>query len=467
MSEPTKLEKAVNHALSDRQAIERRYSLARTGNGYNFSSDTKRVNAWCEYGFPNDLQFWDYLSLYERHGVAHGAVHTILDKCWQDQPWIVEGDETRKKDDETPWESGVRQLFKRLQLWRHFKDADRRRLVGHYAGLILQVADNLDWRMPLERGGGELVKIIPAWEGQLTPSEWDNDPTSPRYGEVRSWQYAEAQVRDTDHPGPTQARQIHWSRVVILGDHVNGVPFLRAGYNDAVSLEKIGGGAGETFLKNASRQVSVNFDKEVNLDSIAAAYGVSVDELSEKYNEMARDLNRGVDAMMITQGAQVDSLVSNMPDPDKPFSVIMQSFAASVRLPSKVLVGNQTGERASTEDVKQLDQRGQGRRESELTYDVEAFVSRLMEYGLIEGVNEFTVAWTDLTESSMSDKLANLKSATEAIRNIVGTGIADGDAPLMDVNELRELVDLEGHEELSMPGEGADDDEELDSQNQQ
>lgn len=456
MGQPTKLELAVNHAISERQSILERQRLAGLGNGYNMSSDTKRPSAWCEYGFPNDLTFWDYLGLYERHGIAHGAVHILLDKCWQDEPWIVQGDETNRKDDETPWEADLRRMFKRLQLWRHFKDADRRRMVGHYGGLILQVADNLDWQQPLERGGGDLVKVIPAWEGQLRPAEWDNDPTSPRYGEVRMWQYTEANVQDSDRPGPGQTRTIHWSRVVIIGDYHDGVPLLRAGYNDAITLEKISGGSGETFLKNASRQIAVNFDKDVNLDSIAAAYGVSVDELSEKYNDAARDLNRGNDAMLITQGASTTPLVSNMPDADKPFGVALQSFAASVRLASKVIAGNQTGERASTEDVKQLNSRGQGRRESELTYDIQAFVERLMEYGLIDQVPEFTVAWTDLNESSMSEKLEIVKSATEAIRNLTGTGVADGDAPLMDVNELRDILGLQGHDDETMPGEGGD-----------
>jgi hypothetical protein len=61
-----------------------------------------------------------------------------------------------------------------------------------------------------------------------------------------------------------------------------------------VSLEKVEGGSGESFLKNAARQLALSFDKEIDFGSLASMYGVSVDELQDKFNDAAREMNRGM-----------------------------------------------------------------------------------------------------------------------------------------------------------------------------
>ncbi len=82
-------------------------------------------------------------------------------------------------------------------------------------------------------------------------------------------------------------------------------------------------------------------------------------------------MNRGQDQTVITKGATVTPLVATVPDPIPAFDVSLQSFCASIRIPSKIIVGNQTGERASTEDQKTFNKRCQGRRVSLLSSDIE------------------------------------------------------------------------------------------------
>lgn len=62
------------------------------------------------------------------------------------------------------------------------------------------------------------------------------------------------------------------------------------------------GGSGESFLKNAARQLNVNFEKEIDFNNLASLYGVTVDELQEKFNEVAGEINRGNDVLMTTRG---------------------------------------------------------------------------------------------------------------------------------------------------------------------
>lgn len=411
-----KLTLAVNHALRDRQTY-----LARAAGGGGI--DAKRPNAWREYGYPDQLTFADFFKLYERHGVAHGVVHRLAEKCWETSPRVIEGDEFDDKRPETAWEKEFNALAKRTKLWRAFADADRRRMVGRYSCLILQIADGKQWHRPVVGRAARIVKFIPAWEGQMRPTAWDGDPTSPTYGEPTMWQYNEAQVDPNTEDGtPERSVSIHPDRVVVVGDLRDGVPLLKAGYNDFVNIEKILGGSGETFLKNAARQLVAEYDKDVDLGDIARSYGVELVELQQAFNDAARDLNQGLDVLMAVQGGTVKPLVAAVADPEPHFDIALQSACASVRIPAKVVVGMQTGERASTEDLRDFNKRSQGRRINDLTPDIETLVLHLTSRRLLSPIAEFAVIWDDLSESSQSEKLAQAKEMAQINKEFVGSG---------------------------------------------
>ena len=72
---------AVNHAIGD--AISRaRMRAANPTAGI----DSKRPQAWCEYGFPETISFEDFAGLYRRGGLAHGAVNKLVQSCWRTPP---------------------------------------------------------------------------------------------------------------------------------------------------------------------------------------------------------------------------------------------------------------------------------------------------------------------------------------------------------------------------------------------
>ena len=445
-----RLEMAVNQYISERRAASMRQALA-YGAGYSASSDTKRPKSWENYGFPNTLNFYNFLGLYQRNSLAKAGINRLSRKTWQDNPWINVGDTTDEKTTEKPWERDVRKLFKRLNVWQKFQDADRRRMVGAYSGLILRVADNARWDEELQPGG-DLIEIIPAWEGQLIPADWDNNEQSPRYGQPTTWNYNEGNVQTADTPPPARSVTIHHSRVVIVGDYREGGSELEAAYNDFVSVVKITGGSGEGFLKNASRQLSVEYSDSQSLPELARSYGVGMDELNERLNDMMADLNSGIDAAAFTTGGKINPLVANVPQPKEHFEMQVQCIAASLEIPTKVLIGNQQGERASTEDQNDFNNRCQARRVGELQTDIRRLIDRLVEYRIIPPVpgEEYEVMWSELNDASLADKLAMLKTATEAVRNMAGTGevIATGD-------ELRAIM---GWEALTEPELPADDD---------
>lgn len=422
------LQLAVNHALTDARLARARMLAANPTMGL----DAKRNSAWCEYGFKDDITFDDLYSLYRRGGIAHGAVKKLTSSCWLSDPEIIEGDEYDETRDETPWERKAKGVLTH-RFWRAFADADLRRLVGRYSGILLHVRDDNDWNQPVTKGRG-LEKITVAWAGTLLVKDWDTGLNSRKYGQPRMWQYVEQLAN-----GSTRRVDVHPDRVFILGDYSpDAIGFLEPAYNAFVSLEKVEGGSGESFLKNAARQLSINFDKEIDFSSLASLYGVDVAELQAKFNEVAVEINRGNDALLTTQGAVVTPLVTSVADPGPTYDVNLQTAAAALDIPTKILVGMQTGERASSEDQKYFNARCQSRRR-ELSFDIEDLCDKLVALGILDAVPQKTVIWDDLNAKTDSEKL----EAAKMMADINSASIATGEQPFTG-EEIRVAAGYEG-----------------------
>ncbi|MER2945730.1 anti-CBASS protein Acb1 family protein [Serratia bockelmannii] len=437
------LQLAVNHALNDARIERARMAML----GPSMGLDNKRGSAWCEYGFPEQITYDNLYSLYRRGGIAHGAVEKLVSKCWQTNPEIIEGDKADEKRAETAWEKKVKPVFTN-RLWRAFAEADRRRLVGRYSGILLHIRDNKPWNTEVARGRG-LEKVTVSWAGSLNVSEWDTGLNSKTYGQPKMWQYTERLSN-----GASRRVEIHPDRIFILGDYTDdAIGFLEPAYNAFVSLEKVEGGSGESFLKNAARQLALSFDKEIDFGSLASMYGVSVDELQDKFNEAAREMNRGNDVLMSLQGAAVTSLVSPVSDPSPTYAVNLQTASAGVDIPSRILVGNQQAERSSTEDQKYMNGRCQSRR-GDLSFEIEDFCDKLIDLRIIDSVGQKTVIWDDLNQQTRAERLADSKTMAEVNKAMVESG----DTAPFSGEEIRTAAgfETEGDDPL---GETGDDDE--------
>ncbi|MFG6654937.1 DUF1073 domain-containing protein [Scandinavium sp. M-37] len=430
-----KLQLAVNHALNDARMARARAMAFNPGMGL----DAKRSTAWCEYGFKEELTFDDLYKLYRRGGIAYGAVNKLVGLCWKTNPEVIEGDADDDTKDEAAWERSNKRVFTH-RFWRSFAEADKRRLVGRWAALLLHVRDGKKPNEPVTRGRG-LAKISPVWASALKVKSRDNN------GNITMWQYTETQA-----DGNPVQRDIHPDRVFTIGDMSDdAIGFLEPGYNACVSLEKVEGGSGESFLKNAARQLNVNFEKEIDFNNLASLYGVSVSDLQDKFNEAAVEVNRGNDVLLTTQGASVTPLVTAVADPGPTYDVNLQTFAASVDEPVKIIVGMQTGERASSEDQKYMNARCQSRRQ-DLSFDIEDLVDKLIVLRIVTPVAEKAVVWDDLTEATGGEKLDNAAKMSE----INQTSLASG-GQVFTVEEIRVAAGYEpdGEEPL---GEDEDDD---------
>lgn len=391
--------------------------------------DAKRPRAWCEYGYQSDLDFDDYYRAYDRDGLGNAAVDIIADKCWQDHPWIIEGAPDRESTELTANESRIDRAFSQAKVWQAFKESDAMALVGGWSAIILRIADNNDLDKPTAKPSIEaLTELVPVWANQLT-AVYDTNQV------LQHYVYTEPQTEIK----PARQVNVHPDRIIIVGDPARSRPLLKSGFNSLVTLEKVLGGAGESFLKNASRQLNVNYDSDVDLEDIARANGGSVADLHENLSGHVQDINSGVDLLMMTQGATVNPMTVAVSDPAPSFTVALQVFAASVKIPVKVLVGNITGERASTEDIKQLNARCQSRRISEITSSIDKLVSKLKEIGMLSA-GQYSIMWNDLRESTSGERaeyVDKLASIIEKIARAEQSNLLTGTDPVITTAELR------------------------------
>lgn len=429
--------------------------------------DSKRPTAWQQYGWPVQVTFDQLRQAYERGGPGHGAVHRILDKCWQEKPRIKKPG----SDDESPWEKAVDKLLKPFRGWQKLRDFDRRNMVGHYAGLIYRVADGKALSEPLVRGG-KLVDLVPVFEDQLRVTEWFSDPAdADNFGKPRKFQYRTKQIKNQDTQAqPDQWVDVHPSRVQILaegsvGDMFDGVPLLRAGFNALVDIEKISGGSAESYLKNSARTLVFKFDANASPQAITQnADGTSSGKtVAAALEEKTDALNRSIDSSIALQGGEASTLQTHQSDPKEAFATAANLFAASVRIPFTILFGQQTGRLASDEDKADFIARCESRQENELTPMLEEFVTRMQDLGLLEA-GEFEVEWPPLDAPGDAQKYEQLGKLTTAMKDAQAAGLTE---PLFDANELRKVAGFEERTDDGMPEEGEPADDVLPADPQQ
>lgn len=399
-NEQGRMQLAVNRAMSIANGTGLREQFARAGMGG--SSDTKRPQAWCEYGYPETVTNEALKLIWQRGGIGHGAVEKVIGNCWKTPPTVVEGGRENNAKKESTFEATVGKMATEIGLWNAFKKADRMRLVQRYSAILIFYADDKPWDQPVDTGKKVIKKLKPVWETALQPGgEIDTDMRSANYGWPTSWQYTEVFAN-----GATKGiTNIHPDRIFFLGDmESDAVGWLEPVYNDLVSIEKLSGGAGESFLKNAARQVVFSFDPEIDFEDLAATYGVKVSELQKEFNKTSQALNRGIDTAIGLQGATVTPLVAAVADPGPAYNVSIQNVASGLDIPNMILVGKQSGDRASTEDRAYFNSTCQSRRE-DLSPEITAFLHKIAAAGALELPGEISIAWDDLNESTSGEKL--------------------------------------------------------------
>lgn len=403
-----------------------------------------------DFGFPEEVTFDHAYSMWRRNALARAAISKTIGKVWVEFPWLLEherdGSQGAGRNEETSLERAIRQRFQELRVWQQLAEADERSMVGAYSAVILRVADGKKFEEPLERVSGgldALLEVIPAWEGQLKVVKWNEDETSPEYGQPILWEYDENLVTNNDTNVKKRKVTIHNSRISVWSKDgtLNGFSALEPGYNDLVTIEKIVGAGGEGFWKNAKSAPVLSTQEGADLTKMAKLMGIELKDLLDAMNKQVEDYQKGFDKVLMLQGMTADTMTVNLPQPEQFFQIALQCFAASFNIPLKILVGTQTGERASTEDAREWAIACNSRRQNVVVPAILAFVKKLEACGILRENDDWYVDWDDLTEATVSEKLE------------LSNKMADANTKMRDMGELvftsEEIREVAGYEPLS------------------
>lgn len=436
---------AAQIAINNNQDISRQ-RLAYASQG--LINNTKRAFIDREFGYPENLAFTDFYKLYKRNGAARGFVERLSDICWLDYPKFIDGDIREQDSKLTTWEQIATDLFND-KLWPAIIEADKRGIVGKYAGLVIQLRDGRRWDEPVDTAvlnrlspQDAIVKLIPTWEAQLTACEWNNNESDESYGQVTMYQFNEIAVGDISGK-PNISRRIHPDRVVILNETSvinsmgDGESQLEVGYNDLIDMMKYSGGSAEGFLKNASRQVHLNYDGDSDMEELERELrSRGFEKPADALNRQIALLNSGTDSALITAGATANILSVAPADPSSGWSVSANSFAASVRMPFTIIFGQQTGRLASDEDKADYAKRGMSRRNGFLSALIKNLVNQFIRLKVIQPLvnNTLTLKWSDLLAPSQAERIElMLKMSDVNVKAQQSMGIA-----VFTPNEIRE-----------------------------
>lgn len=383
------VETMITNALST--SIRDRVGAVMSG-GNDVGDTLHQISA--DFGYPETIEFNQLWNMYRRSGIAGAVVELITDSCWIDSPDIVGSDQ---------FNSDLKTLSDKLNLFQRLKGGDIRQRVGRYSGLFMRVRDGKKPQEPLEKlnGIGSLVEIIPLYESQLEVIETDKDIMSDSYGKPTMYQLKGGVAGDRN--GDLSTFSIHPSRVVIASEgaddgSIYGISSLERPFNALMDIMKIIGSGGEGFYKNAAQSIVL----ELTDAASAKQNSKLLDGLNENIDDFMKNRSR---RSLWTPGLKPTTLQSNLVNPKDFLMNSLYDVAASTKIPVTILIGQLTGRLASNEDGIRLLSQAKSRRENFLNEYVGNAIDWFIFYGILPASN-YEIEWSDLMATSGNDKLS-------------------------------------------------------------
>lgn len=369
------------------------------------------------FGYQKQLRAEDFYALYRRGGIAKRIIKAYPQATWRDMPDVKdEGDET---DKENTFSEAFRELYEENQLSNYFERADRLASLGQFGVLMLGFQDGKSVAEPLEKGDYPLIYAMPYSERSVTINSWDRNTNSPRYGLPETYTIQTS----TDSFGKQtkgMSKNVHHTRVIHISemldeDEVYGIPFLEAIFNHLKDLEKVVGGSAEMFWLAAYKGLALIADKDATLED--------PDKVKEQIEEYQHELRR----FMTLQGMNIHELGGNTADPKGNVDVIIDLISGTTGIPKRILMGNEAGELASSQDETNWNARVDERRNTFAgPMIVKPFVDKMIFTGnLPEPKGKISIEWDEadaLSEKEIAD-IDNIRAKTADLMDRVGFSI--------------------------------------------
>ena len=421
-----------------------------------------------ECGYPKTEELTDsmYKIMYERESIATKVVDILPMECWKQHPQLTEDeDPTVETDFEIAWDELGRRLdgdswFSQEQgnpVWEYLRRADILSGIGHFGVILLGLDDGEELQMPVEgiddagnkQGNQErnLTSIRCFDEYLVNISQWEDNPTNPRFGFPRMYQIT-LHDPSNNHTGTglnTATVNVHWTRVVHVADglhssEVLGVPRMRPVFNRLYDLRKLYGGSAEMFWRGAFPGVALETHPQLGGD-------VEIDTTSVR--DQMQDYMQGLQRYLAVMGMSVKSLAPQVADPSHHIDAQIDVICSKIGIPKRIFMGSERGELASSQDNETWNNRLADRQNNYLTPRIiQPFVNRLIALGCLpEPQSTIAVQWNDLNMMSEQEASTIALHKTDAMVKYVSGG---GEMLMAPMDFLTKIIGMTDEEAESI-----------------
>lgn len=367
----------------------------------------------------------DYYASYLRSRYGGPVVEAPVNTAWRDNPEI-EDEEDTDADEQTDFEKELETVANQHRIWNYCRRADILAGIGEYGILVLELSDiSSPGEFKTEANAGqeglELTGLRPFSLKSIEDIQ-TGGPGSGRWGEPVQYKI---DLEDEDDGGPDvddsqtgpDEMWVHHSRVIhvpsdgLLDDEVRGQPRQEGVWNALTDIEKTLGSSAEMAYRASAWGLAVNIAKDFNLEDGGDALQKN---LQQWYH--------GLDPVLRTQGAEdIQNLGGEDIDPQPIVDANVETISARTGIPQSVLKGNETGERATTQDLKEWYGKVQERREQFVTpVIVRALIDRLMDLGVLPEPtgDDYEVEWPPLAETNEKEESVIQQNRSKTARNL-------------------------------------------------
>lgn len=406
-------------------------NMMRRIQGYIFgqSPDGKRdYNAL--FGYGETLSYSDFYGMYARGGIANTVIEKVAKACWRDVPVIKAGDSEILTDDLSD--------LKSAGLFAGLERADILNRIGNYSVLLIGVPDGMKLDQPVGSANSMDGMYFQAYsQAGITVTQWDNEPTSPRYGKPVMYQLQVISQSSTQAQ-QIVSRNVHHSRIVLMAEGAlesdfDGRSALEPCWNALIDKDKARGSAAEAYFRNARQKFTLEAVTDANVSNDSAS-------LSALKNEVLAFTNDQQDFMRL-QNMKANVIQPEMVSPRDVFDVAVEEVAGVTGIPIRVLTGKGGGNLAGSED-KSAWNAVIGDRQSSVCTDYLTQALRILEEaGLVKLPKSFVIEWPASPVMNDLEAADEMVKRADAATKIGSLATAMGE--VADVNGILESVGLD------------------------
>lgn len=389
-------QRVVNACITEMQT---RGNLFSSLLGQTFGGNRDVYNSM---GYPKTLKFSDYYNMWRRNPIAKRVVRMMPNACWRLNPEIRDNE----SKDNTLFEQDVEDIINRCQLFKYLRKADIMAGIGWYGVLFLGFNDNKDFREPAN-GAMELSYVQAYNNGRANIESYDNDITSRRYGKPLMYQI------DVGSNGQSIIKNVHWTRVIHIAEDAEdndtfGTPRMEEVFNNLINIEYISASSAEGYWRGGFPGIAL----ELNPDT-----PVEDSKLTTAASEMLNNYIDGFKRTLYGTG-KFTTLQPNVLSPQDFFNLQIQEICTAKEIPTRIFIGSERGELASSQDATSWMELVDGRRKNFCETDIlRPLIDRLIEIGTIEAPQDsnYDIIWPELQAADKKREAEILKIRTEAL----------------------------------------------------